>query len=167
MRLYSGDHQYYCGIDLHTRAMYVCILDADGNKLLHRNLRATPEAFLKAVEPYRDDLVVAVECTFTWYWAPDSSRLTWFTAGFRPFISGPDGTTPLPAPSATEGFRPMSWIGDRIAGTVRAGDGAVVDGWAHDRSSLAGRDSLRAWTINSDSCCSSPSAWTRRGFPTW
>jgi hypothetical protein len=59
-------------------------------------------------------------------WAPDSSRLTWFTSGFRPFISGPDGTTPLPAPSATDGFRPTSWMGDRIVGTVRAGDGAVV-----------------------------------------
>ncbi len=71
MRFYSGSHQYYCGIDLHTRAMYVCILDANGNKLLHRNVKATPEVFLKVVEPYRADLVVAVECIFTWYWIAD------------------------------------------------------------------------------------------------
>jgi transposase len=32
---------------------------------------ATPEAFLRVVAPYRDDLVVAVECIFTWYWLCD------------------------------------------------------------------------------------------------
>jgi hypothetical protein len=26
MRFYTGQHQYYCGIDLHARTMYVCIL---------------------------------------------------------------------------------------------------------------------------------------------
>jgi transposase len=38
---------------------------------LHRNLPSTPEAFLEAVGPYRDDLVVAAECMFTWYWLAD------------------------------------------------------------------------------------------------
>jgi hypothetical protein len=28
-------------------------------------MKAAPEAFLKAVAPYRDGLVVAVECIFT------------------------------------------------------------------------------------------------------
>jgi hypothetical protein len=46
--------------------MYVCILDAEGEILVHKNLRACPEEFLAAVEPYRDGLVVAVECIFTW-----------------------------------------------------------------------------------------------------
>ena len=27
MRFYTKQHKYYCGIDLHTRTMYVCILD--------------------------------------------------------------------------------------------------------------------------------------------
>src|SRR5262249_27623272 len=39
--------------------------------LLHRNMKAAPEPFLKAVAPYRDRLVVAVECIFTWYWLAD------------------------------------------------------------------------------------------------
>jgi hypothetical protein len=34
-------------------------------------MKAAPEAFLKAVAPYRDGLVVAVECIFTWYWLAD------------------------------------------------------------------------------------------------
>lgn len=68
MRCYTKQHQFYCGIDLHARTMYVCILDQHGEILLHRNLPASPDTFLKAIAPYRDDLVVAVECIFTWYW---------------------------------------------------------------------------------------------------
>jgi transposase len=51
--------------------MYVCILDAQGQVLVHKNLRAAPEAFLETIEPYREGLVVAVECIFTWYWLAD------------------------------------------------------------------------------------------------
>ena len=71
MRFYTGQHRHYCGIDLHTRTMYVCILDATGQVLVHQNLPAKPEAFLEVVAPYREDLVVACECIFTWYWLAD------------------------------------------------------------------------------------------------
>ena len=54
--------------------MYLCILDKEGEILLHRNMKSSPEAFLEAVAPYRDDLVVAAECTFTWYWLADLCR---------------------------------------------------------------------------------------------
>ena len=74
MRFYTRQHQYYCGIDLHARSMYLCLLNQAGEVLLHRNMRATPDAFLKAVAPYHDDLVVAVECMFTWYWLADLCR---------------------------------------------------------------------------------------------
>jgi hypothetical protein len=46
--------------------MYLCISNQDGEVGLHRNMRAAPEPFLKAMAPYRGDLVVAVECLFTW-----------------------------------------------------------------------------------------------------
>jgi transposase len=36
--------------------------------LLHKNINANPESFLKAINPYREDLVVGVECMFSWYW---------------------------------------------------------------------------------------------------
>ena len=48
--------------------MYVCLVSHDGEIVLHRNMKAAPEPFLKAIAPYRDGLVVAVECIFTWYW---------------------------------------------------------------------------------------------------
>jgi transposase len=71
MRFYTNQHPFYCGIDLHARSMYVCILSHDGEICLHRNMKAAPEPFLKAVAPYREGLVVAVECIFTWYWLAD------------------------------------------------------------------------------------------------
>ncbi len=71
MRFYTENHKHYCGIDLHAKTMYICILDSEGNVLLHRNTPCDPEKFLRAIAPYRDDLVVAVECMFTWYWLAD------------------------------------------------------------------------------------------------
>jgi transposase len=71
MRFYNTQHAFYCGIDLHARAMYVCILNQAGETLLHRNMKTTPEAFLNVIAPYRPDIVVAVECMFTWYWLAD------------------------------------------------------------------------------------------------
>ncbi len=71
MRFYIGQHKWYCGIDLHARTMYVCILNQDGDIVVHRNMKAGPEAFLPVIAPYREDLVVAVECIFTWYWLAD------------------------------------------------------------------------------------------------
>src|SRR5919205_131359 len=71
MRFYPQQHQFYCGIDLHARTMYLCILNWDGEILVHRNMPAGPEPFLKAIAPYREDVVVCVECIFTWYWLAD------------------------------------------------------------------------------------------------
>ncbi len=62
MRFYTKQHKAYCGIDLHARTMYLCILNQDGEIMLHQNMKTSPETFLKAIAPYRDDLVVAVEC---------------------------------------------------------------------------------------------------------
>jgi hypothetical protein len=45
--------------------MYVCSVNDAGEILGHRNMKAAPEPFLKAVAPSRDGLVVAVECIFT------------------------------------------------------------------------------------------------------
>ena len=71
MRFYQGQPRFYCGVDLHARSMYLCILDADGQVVYDRNLRATSQAFLQAVAPFRDGLIVAVECLFCWYWLAD------------------------------------------------------------------------------------------------
>ncbi len=41
MNFYTQQHKPYCGIDLHARAMYVCILDEHGTKLEHQHGKAT------------------------------------------------------------------------------------------------------------------------------
>jgi transposase len=71
MRFYTTQHPFYCGIDLHARTMYVCILDQNSEILVHRNMQTSPEAFLNVIAPYRPGIVVAVECLFTWYWLAD------------------------------------------------------------------------------------------------
>jgi len=74
MRFYTKNHQHYCGIDLHAKTMYLCIMDRDGQILLHKNMKSRPDDFLSAIAPYREDLVVGVECIFTWYWLADLCR---------------------------------------------------------------------------------------------
>jgi transposase len=34
-------------------------------------MRTEPDAFLKAIAPFREDIVVCVECMFPWYWLAD------------------------------------------------------------------------------------------------
>ena len=51
--------------------MYLCILNQAGEMLVHRNMPAAPEPFLKTIAPYREDVVVCVEWMFTWYWLAD------------------------------------------------------------------------------------------------
>ena len=71
MRYYSQQHRFYCGVDLHASTMYLCILDHAGTNVLHEEIPAEPEAFLEAIAPYHDDLVVACECLFCWHWLAD------------------------------------------------------------------------------------------------
>jgi len=71
MNFYTKQHRHYCGVDLHARQMYVCILDRLGKVIIHKNIKAMPEKFDPLIEPYKEDLVVAAECMFTWYWLAD------------------------------------------------------------------------------------------------
>jgi transposase len=83
MKYYKVQHRYYCGIDLHANKMYVCIVDSLGKILVHQNIDAKPNKFLSLVDPYRDGLVVGVECMYCWYWLADLCR-----AESIPFVLG-------------------------------------------------------------------------------
>lgn len=75
MKYYTSTTQYNCGIDLHARQMYVCLMDRQGNKLVHTNIRHNDFAFfLKLIAPYRHDLTVCAECMFGWYWLADACQ---------------------------------------------------------------------------------------------
>jgi len=71
MRFYTKQHKFYCGIDLHAKKMYVCILDQTGQVKVHQNMKTDRKVFLKVISPFREDIVVSVECMFTWYWIAD------------------------------------------------------------------------------------------------
>jgi len=71
MKFYTKSHHYTCGIDLHARSLYVCLLDDTGKSVVHKPIQASPDALLKLIAPYRSDLVIGVECMFSWYWVAD------------------------------------------------------------------------------------------------
>jgi len=71
MNFYNNMHPYYCGIDLHARILYVCILDQEGNTIVHKEISANPEKLQKILEPYIGNIVVGVECMHCWYWVSD------------------------------------------------------------------------------------------------
>ena len=72
MNLYQQQHQFYCGIDLHANKMYVCVVDQQGNKRLHRNFHTRDtHTFLEHITPFGPSLVVGCESTFNWYWLCD------------------------------------------------------------------------------------------------
>ena len=73
MNFYTKQHKYYCGIDLHARKMYVCVLTCEGKVVVHENIKTDPEQFLKLIRPYAATIIVGVECVFCWYWLADLS----------------------------------------------------------------------------------------------
>tara|TARA_B100001063_G_C16730756_1_gene539165 strand:- start:507 stop:1550 length:1044 start_codon:yes stop_codon:yes gene_type:complete len=74
MKFYTTLHKYYCGIDLHARLLYVCILDEHGNKVVHQKIKADPHQLHKLLKPYIGQVVVGVECMHCWYWVSDFCR---------------------------------------------------------------------------------------------
>jgi transposase len=71
MRFYTGQHRFYCGIDLHARLLAICIFDQAGNVVWQKQIPAEKPRLLEALAPYRPDVVVCVECLFAWYWVSD------------------------------------------------------------------------------------------------
>lgn len=71
MNFYTQQHKHYCGIALQAKAMYIGILEQSGTKLGHKNLPTPPDAFLRVIARYREDVGVGGECVFTWYWLAD------------------------------------------------------------------------------------------------
>lgn len=72
MKLYSTQHQFYCGIDLHANNLYACVIAADGKKQLHQSFPTQEsQRLFESLERFRTDLVVGCESTFNWYWLAD------------------------------------------------------------------------------------------------
>ena len=73
MKYYTTTTEFNCGIDLHTRQMYICVMNRAGDVLVHRNIKNNDfEYFLELVEPYRHDLTVTCESCFMCFWLADA-----------------------------------------------------------------------------------------------
>ena len=80
MKYYTSTTEFNCGIDLHARQMYICVMDRQGKKLVHTNVKNNDfDFFLKLVTPYRHDLTVCCECMFGWYWLADACQAAGLT----------------------------------------------------------------------------------------
>jgi transposase len=73
---------YYCGVDLHSVSMMVCVLRDDGKLLFRKRIRNQTSLFFEIISPYKHSLAVAVESTFNWYWFVDGCR----AAGINIFL---------------------------------------------------------------------------------
>ena len=62
MNFYNNIHPYYCGIDLHARTLYVCIIDQGGETCAHKEIPADPDRLHQLLEPYLGNVVLGVEC---------------------------------------------------------------------------------------------------------
>lgn len=71
MRFYNNSHPYYCGIDLHARLLYVCIIVDKGEVIVHKKIKDDKEALMLILEPYIGNVIVGVECMHCWYWLAD------------------------------------------------------------------------------------------------
>jgi transposase len=71
MRFYTGQHRFYCGIDLHARLLAICIVDQAGSVVLRKQIPDDKHQLRELLAPFRPDVVIAVECLFAWYWIAD------------------------------------------------------------------------------------------------
>ena len=53
MNLYQDSRPFYCGIDLHAKQMYSCVIDQAGTKHLRRNYKTNQsDKFFRDIEPF-------------------------------------------------------------------------------------------------------------------
>lgn len=74
MRFAKVNSQYYCGIDLHSRSMYVSVMSKDGDILFHRNMPNNFNVFKNYVERFLPNMAIGVESSCYYYWLSDACR---------------------------------------------------------------------------------------------
>ena len=74
MRFAKVESKYYCGIDLHSRSMYISVMDKEGEVLFQRNMPNKIDIFKKYVERFRPEMAVGVESSCYYYWLADACK---------------------------------------------------------------------------------------------
>ena len=82
MRFYTEQHGHYCGIDLHTRTMYLCVVDAAGDMVSGATITlADGGALTKVYYPSHDfqDLTTGTETSISGIFVLPASNFTGIT----------------------------------------------------------------------------------------
>lgn len=138
MKFYLQQHQFYCGVDLHANTLHACVLNSSGEKLLHKNFQCQDTAvFLEQLQPFRNDLIVACESTFNWYWFADflEDHQLPFLLGHALYMKAIHGGKTKSDPIDSE----------KIARILRGGTFPVA--FAYPRQDRATRDLMRRRTF--------------------
>src|SRR5256886_15773786 len=68
-KYYTSTTEFNCGIDLHARQMYVCVMDRQGQKTGPLYVKGHDfNQFLTLHQPFKHDLYPCYGCTFRWAW---------------------------------------------------------------------------------------------------
>ena len=62
MRFYKNQHQFYIGIDLHARTMYICVINNIGETVFHKNMECSRDNLELVTNTFGKDIVIGVEC---------------------------------------------------------------------------------------------------------
>jgi len=65
---------YYCGVDVHPKQSYLCVLDTHGKKYLSKNMHNNFNRFKEILSPFLPNIVVGCESTYSYYWLADGCR---------------------------------------------------------------------------------------------
>jgi transposase len=72
MRYAQLDTDYYCGIDLHSRSMYVTVMEKSGTVLFQRNMPNNFRVFHNYINRFLPGIAVGVESSCYYYWLADA-----------------------------------------------------------------------------------------------
>ena len=72
MKYHHCTSEFVCGVDLHSRMMFICIIDRSENILVHKKISNNDLAgFKKTLQPYIGNISVSAESTFAYYFLSD------------------------------------------------------------------------------------------------
>ena len=78
----------YGGMDLHSRHIYMGIINEQDKRIFKKKLANDPGLILRRLEPYKEELVgIVVESTFNWYWLVDLLM----DEGYKVHLANPSG----------------------------------------------------------------------------